>query len=80
MPRPLLQPLLPILLLGLVASASGMGLDQAVAKVREQTGGRVLSAQTLNRVHQIRVLTPSGQVRLIRIPADGKASNPKQGR
>ncbi|MBF0257136.1 MAG: ribosome biogenesis GTPase RsgA [Gammaproteobacteria bacterium] len=76
--------LLPALLLagllaGLALPVAAMSLDQAVAQVRAQSGGRVVSAQTQNNVHQIRVLTPSGQVRLFQIKANG-GSEPARGR
>ncbi len=51
-----------------------MSLDQAVAQVRKQTGGRVLSAETVreqNRlVHRIKVLTQERKVRVITVPAE----------
>jgi len=57
-----------------VAQSGGMSLDQAVAKVRKQTGGRILSAETVrengHKVHRIKVLTPDHKVRIIRIRAD----------
>jgi hypothetical protein len=80
MPQSLLNKLALVLLLGgLAASASAMSLDRAVAKVRQETGGRVLSAQTQEGVHQIRVLTESGQVRLIRVPAGPGRPHKRQG-
>jgi hypothetical protein len=58
----------------LLARASGVSLDQAVNQVRKQTGGRVLSAKTVSkkgrRFHRIKVLLPSGQVRIVRKPAN----------
>lgn len=57
-----------------VAQKGGISLDQAVEQVREQTGGRILAAQTVredgHRVHRIKVLTPDHKVRVIRIRAD----------
>ncbi len=44
-------------------------LDAAVAQVRRETGGRILSAQTVTRdgrrVHRIKVLTRERRVRVI---------------
>lgn len=45
----------------------GMSLDQAVRKVRRETGGRILSAKTVTNkdgdtVHRIKVLTPDNRV------------------
>lgn len=58
----------PILL-----ARAGMSLDQAVNQVRKQTGGRILSAKTVSkggrRFHRIKVLMPSGKVKIIRKPA-----------
>jgi uncharacterized membrane protein YkoI len=49
-------------------------LDSAVARIRKQTGGRVLAAETRfidgRPVHVIRVLTPSGKVRIFQIDAE----------
>lgn len=51
----------------------GMSLDAAVAQVRRETGGRILSAETVNkgghRVHRIKVLTPDKRVRIINVNA-----------
>ncbi|MCG5535939.1 PepSY domain-containing protein [Ectothiorhodospira mobilis] len=48
-------------------------LDEAVAQVQARTGGRVLSAETLDeegqRVHRIRVLLQDQRVRDIRVDA-----------
>jgi hypothetical protein len=52
---------------------SGVSLNEAVQQVQRETGGRVLSADTVNQggrtVHRIKVLTPSGQVRVVVIDA-----------
>lgn len=54
----------------------GVSLNQAVQEVQRETGGRVLSAETINQggrsVHRIKVLTPSGQVRVMTIDARGR--------
>ena len=48
-------------------------LDEAVEQVRRETGGRVLSAKTVNQgsliVHRIKVLTPQNQVQVHEIEA-----------
>lgn len=45
-----------------------INLKQAVKKVKRKTGGRILSADTVNRngrnMHRIKALLPSGEVRL----------------
>jgi len=52
---------------------TGVTLDEAVQQVQRETGGRVLSAETVNQngrmVHRIKVLTASGQVRVVVIDA-----------
>ena len=67
--------LLLLLALGGVATpAAAMSLDQAVAQVRQQTGGRILAAETVTvngqRMYRIKVLTPDHKVRIILIRAD----------
>lgn len=55
---------------------AGVSLNQAVQEVQRETGGRVLSAETINQggrsIHRIKVLTPSGQVRVMTIDARGR--------
>jgi uncharacterized membrane protein YkoI len=55
------------------ARRGGISLDDAAAKVRKQTGGRVLSADTSSHrgdtVHRIKVLLPSGRVRVYLVDA-----------
>lgn len=47
---------------------SGVSLNQAVQQAQQRSGGRVLSADTVRQggraVHRVKVLTPSGQVRV----------------
>jgi len=56
-----------------VARQQGESLDAAVARIRKQTGGRILSAETVTRkgkrVHRIKVLLPNGHVKIFRVPA-----------
>jgi len=51
----------------------GISLNAAVAQVQRETGGRILSAETVNkgghRVHRIKVLTPDKRVRIINVDA-----------
>jgi hypothetical protein len=54
-----------------------LSLDFAADQVKRKTGGRVLSAETRQRKgeqeHRIKVLTPRGHVRQIRVdPKSGK--------
>lgn len=51
------------------AANNGLSLDAAVRQVRQQTGGRILSAETVQRngkrLHRIKVLLPDGTVRIM---------------
>ena len=77
-----LQRLLLALLLALFVSVvQAMTLSQAINKVKRDTGGKVLSAQTIvqgNReVHVIKVLTQDKRVRTVRVPGD-PVKNPRR--
>ena len=56
-----------------------LSLDEAVALVRERTGGRVVRADPLQQgerlVYEIRVLTADGRVRTYRVDAANGAVN-----
>lgn len=56
--------------------SAGISLDQAAEQVRRQTGGRILSAETIEkngrRVHRIKVLTPDHKVVIREINAGGR--------
>ncbi|GAB2586296.1 hypothetical protein GCM10027066_29430 [Dyella jejuensis] len=58
----------------------GLSLDQAVVRVQQQVGGKVLSAEprrTGRRVeYRIKVLTPEGHVRVIVVPSDATRMPP----
>lgn len=49
------------------------GLDRTVSRLRERTGGRVLSAETKEQgdepVHHIRIITERGKVQRFRVDA-----------
>jgi uncharacterized iron-regulated membrane protein len=51
----------------------GISLDEAVSRVRRQTGGKILSAETSRvdgrRVHRIKVLTEQGRVQRLQVDA-----------
>lgn len=51
-------------------------LKEAVAEVREQTNGKILSAKTIRqnnkRVHVIKVITDKGRVKTVRKPAPNR--------
>lgn len=59
----------------LLAKSGGITLEQAAARVRRQTGGRILSANEIRRdgrkVYRIKVLLPSGHVRVVTVDASG---------
>lgn len=54
--------------------AADISAQEAVDRVQQETGGKVLSVQTLRmgkrKIFRIKVLTPSGQVRVIEVQAD----------
>lgn len=75
-----------VLALGLLGSGpllASDSLDQTARDVARQTGGKVLSARTLNlregRTHEIKVLTGEGRVRTLRVPAE-PSRNQRRGR
>ncbi len=51
-------------------SGSTSGIDQAVARIQQQTGGRVLRVSQENSFYIIKVLMPSGVVKTFRVRAD----------
>jgi hypothetical protein len=73
-----------LLAAGTVAAQSspqgGLSLDQAVVRVQQQVGGKVLSAeprQIGRKVeYRIKVLTPEGHVRVIAVPSDATRAPP----
>ena len=54
--------------------AGQITLQQAIDKVEHETNGKVLSAETKHygkhTIYRIKVLTRSGQVRVIEVPAE----------
>lgn len=52
---------------------AGLSRDEAVARVREQTGGRVVRAERREAggrvIYEVRVVTPDGRVRDYRVDA-----------
>lgn len=57
-----------------LSHAAEISAKEAVDRVQQETGGKVLSVQTLRmgkrKIYRIKVLTPSGQVRVIEVQAD----------
>ena len=62
---------------GYYEAPGGVNLDSAVGRVRDRTGARILSADTVRRdngsVHDIKILTPEGRVR--RLQVDGRTGD-----
>ena len=52
----------------------GISLDEAVARARRQSDGKILSAETVRvdgrRVHRVKLLTRDGRVTRVEIDAD----------
>ena len=64
----------PILSLPFIQLANNnQGLDSAVQTIKQKTGGRILSAKTVNkngqRIYKIKVLLPSGKVQTFKVSA-----------
>lgn len=80
--KTILRPLAWLLAMSTGASAwaaqsnePSMSLEQAVAQVQHETGGKVLSAQTVRRgrssfEHRVKVLTPTGHVRVVTVTTE----------
>jgi uncharacterized membrane protein YkoI len=51
------------------ARRDGISLDEAVTRVRRETGGRVLSAEARDSRYRIKVLLPNGAVRVVNVDA-----------
>jgi hypothetical protein len=53
----------------------GISLDQAVQRIRRETGGRILAADTIRNgggiTYRIKVLLPDGRVRVFHVDARG---------
>ena len=61
----------------LIPASDSMSLNQATRMVREETGGRILSAEEVQRgnrsVYRIRVLLDEGRVRVVEVdPGTGR--------
>jgi uncharacterized membrane protein YkoI len=54
--------------------SQGISLDEAISRAREQSDGKILSAETVRvdgrRVHRIKILTRHGRVKRVQIDAD----------
>ena len=62
-----------LIFLQLSQASNQKSLDQAVHEIKQQTGGRILSAKTVakagKQIHVIKVLLPSGKVRIFKVNA-----------
>jgi hypothetical protein len=60
----------------------GVSLDEAVSRVRRQSDGKILSAETVHvdgrRVHRIKVLSRDGRVSRVDIDADTGRPEPRR--
>jgi uncharacterized membrane protein YkoI len=56
------------------AFAASLSMQEAIAKVQRETGGKVLSAESKSQgkktIYRIKVLTRDGQVKIVEVPAD----------
>ena len=81
-PRPRAIRILLALLLGLglaagaVQAQRAVSLQDAVEKVQRETGGKILSAQTVKvgktKLYRVKVLLPDGRVRVVQVPGAGR--------
>ena len=71
---------LAIAVAALPVEARELSAQEAVAKVQQETSGKVLSVQTLTmgkrKFYRIKVLTREGSVRRVLVSADGKDGDP----
>jgi hypothetical protein len=81
-PRPRAIRIVLALLLGLgLASGAAqaqraVSLQDAVERVQRESGGKILSAQTVKvgrtRLYRVKVLLPDGRVRVVQVPGAGR--------
>ena len=59
-----------------VQAQRAVDLQDAVERVQRQTGGRILSAETVRsgrqKLYRVKVLTPEGRVQVVTVPAAGE--------
>lgn len=57
-----------------LTQANNQGLNGAAQAIKQQTGGRILSAKTVgpkgHRVYKIKILLPSGKVQVFKVNAN----------
>jgi hypothetical protein len=65
------------------ASARELTVQEAVAQVQQQTGAKILSAQTLrvgnHKVYRIKILTRDGRVRIVQVRAEPEPATTRRG-
>ena len=63
---------------------NGFTIDEAVAEIRAQTGGRILSAKTTHDkgklIYQIRILNKNGRVQRFQLKSNQKGKQPSHNR
>ena len=73
--RPILLALLLAAPVAPVAAQRAISLQDAVDRVQRETGGKILSAETVQQgrasVYRIKVLTREGRVQVVTVPAAG---------
>ncbi|HRQ64436.1 MAG TPA: hypothetical protein PKZ76_06180, partial [Xanthomonadaceae bacterium] len=85
-PIPALFKTILAVVLGLLLAvpAAAQSLNDTVRRIERETGGRILSAETVvsgNReVYRIKVLTPDGRVRVVQEPAPAGSRTLPSGR
>lgn len=67
-----------------VACAEELTLEQAMEKVQQETKGNVLATDTLHygrtTVYSIKVLTPDGRVKVVRVKAQVEKNDKGEGK
>lgn len=64
------------LAVGDVQAQRAVNLQDAVQRVQRETGGKILSAQTVKvgktKLYRVKVLLPDGRVRVVQVPGAGR--------
>lgn len=64
------------LAVGEAQAQRAVNLQDAVQRVQRETGGKILSAQTVKvgktKLYRVKVLLPDGRVRVVQVPGAGR--------